>query len=86
MFKATFSTPESFSVQFGSSASAEAQFAEAVEVPVGETYAGAYEFTPTDEEQRIPIEGLIAIRDIIVHAVPNTYGHIAWNGAFLSVY
>jgi len=86
MFKATFSAPETFSAQFGSSESAQAQFAEAVEVPVGEYYIGQYEFTPTDEEETIHVEGLVAVRDIIVHAVPHTYGHISWNGAYLSVY
>lgn len=52
------------------------------DVPV---YGGAYEFTPGTEEQTIPIANRKATQDIIVHAIPNNYGLITWNGAVLTV-
>lgn len=52
------------------------------DVPV---YGGAYEYTPSAEEQTINIAHKEAVEDIIVHAIPNNYGLITWNGAVLTV-
>lgn len=49
-------------------------------------YDGEYEYTPNDDTQVVPIEGLKATQNIIINPVPNTYGHIAWNGSYLRVY
>lgn len=51
-----------------------------------EYYAGAYIFTPGDEEQVIATENKFLSRDIVINPVPPTYGHIAWNGSFLTIY
>lgn len=48
-------------------------------------YAGAYEFTPSDEIQTITINGRVAERDITINPIPQNYGRIDWNGAFLTV-
>lgn len=48
-------------------------------------YRGEYEFTPTQQEQIIPIEGLKATEDIIINPIPSNYGLITWNGSTLTV-
>lgn len=48
-------------------------------------YTGEYEFTPTDEEQTIPIYGKTATRDIVINPIPSNYGKITWNGSTLTV-
>lgn len=48
-------------------------------------YEGSYEFTPTDEEQTIPIAGQIAEQNIRVNPIPQNYGRIEWNGSTLRV-
>lgn len=50
------------------------------------SYTGEYEFTPNDDTQVVEIAGLKATQDIIINPVPSNYGHIAWNGAYLTVY
>lgn len=87
MFKATFSGPENFAADFKSAEFLAADFTDQILVPVGEAYRGEYEITPTDVDQTLSIEGKIAVRDIIVRAVPNDrYGRLSWNGAYLAVY
>lgn len=49
-------------------------------------YEGAYEITPNDSEQTIPIVGLRATDNITIHPVPSNYGRIEWNGSELTVY
>ena len=51
-------------------------------VPV---YAGAYEFTPTQNAQTIAISGLKAAQDIIIDPIPSNYGLVTWNGSFLRI-
>ncbi len=48
-------------------------------------YTGSYTFTPSDSTQTISISGLTASQDITINPVPNTYGHITWNGNVLTV-
>ena len=48
-------------------------------------YEGAYEFTPSDDEQTILIAGQIAEQNIKINPVPQNYGRIEWNGATLTV-
>lgn len=50
-----------------------------------ELYAGSYEWTPTDEEQTIPIANLKATENITINPIPNNYGLITWNGSTLTV-
>ena len=51
-----------------------------------EPYPGPYTITPGDETQIIPINGLRATQDIVINPVPSTYGRIAYNGGYLTVY
>lgn len=48
-------------------------------------YEGSYTITPTAEEQVIPTKNLRMTDDITVGAIPNNWGLITWNGAFLTV-
>lgn len=50
-----------------------------------DTYAGAYEWTPSAEAQVIPIADMIAAQDITINPVPNNYGLITWNGSTITV-
>lgn len=50
------------------------------------TYAGPYEFAPTDEVQIVRVAGMKMREDITVAPVPATYGHITWDGAGLRIY
>lgn len=49
-------------------------------------YIGRYTFTPSEETQTVHIQGKTASRDIIINAIPDNYGRLAWDGHTLSVY
>lgn len=51
-------------------------------VPV---FSGEYTVTPGDSVQVVRCAGLRMSTDIIVTAIPTTYGRVAWNGATLTV-
>lgn len=53
-----------------------------VETPL---FTGAYEYTPSSEEQTIEIGGLRAGSNITINPIPSNYGLITWNGATLTV-
>lgn len=53
--------------------------------PLPGYYAGPYEFTPSEQEQTIPIRGKIGLQNITIGAIPNNYGLITWNGSVLTV-
>ena len=48
-------------------------------------YEGAYTFTPTEETQTIPINGLRALEDVTINPIPNNYGLITYNGSTIRV-
>ena len=48
-------------------------------------FQGSYEYTPTAQTQTIAIEGLRALHDITINPIPQNYGLITWNGAFLTI-
>lgn len=48
-------------------------------------YEGDYAVTPTDAEQVLRTNGLRMTGDIIIAPIPQTYGRVAWNGAFLTI-
>lgn len=50
-----------------------------------QSYAGEYEFTPTEQEQIIPIEGKVAGQNITINPIPSNYGRITWDGTTLTV-
>ena len=49
-------------------------------------YDGSYAITPTDEPITLNTAYRIPVENIIINPVPQNYGHIAWNGSYLSVY
>lgn len=49
------------------------------------TYQGSYEYTPTQNQQTIEIQGLKAVQNIRINPIPQNYGLITWNGATLTV-
>lgn len=51
----------------------------------GDIYTGEYEFTPTEETQTVPINGLVATRNITIDPIPTNYGLITWNGTTIMV-
>lgn len=74
-----------FNISFGSSPQFDVSFDSVTEIPVTDYFDGEYEYTPTDTEQTIPIIGLTARRNITINPVPPNYGHISWNGAYITV-
>lgn len=58
---------------------------DAAYVREAEEYEGAYEFTPTDQIQTIPVAGQTPVQDIIINPIPSNYGLITWNGSTLTV-
>ena len=51
----------------------------------GTPYEGEYEFTPSEEEQIIPVEGFVMVRDVTIAPIPSNYGKITYNGSVLTV-
>lgn len=50
-----------------------------------ETFSGSYVWTPSSEEQTVPIAFMMASQDITIKPIPNNYGLITWNGSTLTV-
>lgn len=53
--------------------------------PLPDYYAGPYEFTPSEQEQTIPISGKIGQQNITIGAIPVNYGRLTWQGTKLTV-
>ena len=54
-------------------------------VAPGETYQGPYTVTPNGRTQTLATRNLTLTGDITVNPIPQNYGLITWNGAFLTV-
>lgn len=50
------------------------------------SYSGSYEFTPSEERQEIQTEEKYLSENIVINAIPENYGRIVWDGAYLKVY
>ena len=48
-------------------------------------YEGSYEVTPSAEEQVLSTKYLRMTDDVRINPIPQNYGLITWNGAFLTV-
>lgn len=48
-------------------------------------YSGAYEVTPSAEQQVLSTQSKVMAEDIIVKPIPSNYGLITWNGSVLTV-
>ena len=49
------------------------------------TYTGEYQFTPSEEEQTVNIDGMVADGNIIINPIPNNYGLVTRVGAILTI-
>lgn len=49
-------------------------------------YTGAYEVTPTDEEQILDTANRYMTGQVVVSPVPENYGRLSWSGNTLTVY
>lgn len=54
-------------------------------VPLSIPYTGEYEFTPSETEQTIKVSGTTPSQNIKINPIPNNYGLITWNGAYLFI-
>ena len=54
-------------------------------VAPGETYIGPYTVTPNGRTQTLATRNLTLTGNITVNPIPQNYGLITWNGAFLTV-
>ena len=48
-------------------------------------YTGTYTVTPTIETQTLLTKNLRMTEDLVINPIPNNYGLITWNGAFITV-
>lgn len=48
-------------------------------------FEGAYEYTPTQNTQIIEIAQKKAVQNITINPIPQNYGLITWNGAYLHI-
>lgn len=85
MFKAKFSGGANFSAHFSGGGNFSAKLSETILKPIGDYYTGRYDFIPTDVDQTIHIDGMVATQDITIRAVPNDYGKIIWDGSIIYV-
>lgn len=85
MFNITFAESPSFPISFESQGPINIDFGEYVEVHITDYFDGAYQYTPTQSTQTIPIVGKTARSNITINPIPSNYGLITWNGAILTV-
>lgn len=50
-----------------------------------ETYAGPYEFTPTQSTQTAAVADKVCTQNITINPIPSNYGLITWDGSVLTV-
>lgn len=50
-----------------------------------DTYAGPYEYTPTEDTQTVAISHKMATENIVINPIPFNYGLVTWNGSTLTV-
>lgn len=48
-------------------------------------YDGPYEFTPTMETQTVPTKEKALLNNIVINPIPQNYGLITYNGAYITV-
>ena len=86
MFNAKFSGGANFTAKISGGGNFSAKLSETILKPVGDYYTGAYEWTPGEDEQTIPIAGMVATRDIKISPVPSNYGRLSYSGGILKVW
>lgn len=71
-FDCKFDAVDNFNVDFGT-------------VAPQHEYEGAYEVTPSAEEQTLPTSDRVLAADIVINPIPNNYGLITYNGTTITV-
>lgn len=84
--KVTFHSQPHMKAVFRKQDPMRADWSSHIEVPVTDYFDGDYEYTPSDDEQVLPVKGKTMREDIVVNRVPSSYGRIQWNGSYLRVY
>lgn len=51
----------------------------------GEIYSGSYVFTPTQATQTVPTADKLLLDNITINPIPNNYGLITYNGAYITI-
>ena len=54
-------------------------------VPLSIPYTGEYEFNPSATAQKMRVTGTTPSQNIKINPIPNNYGLITWNGAYLLI-
>lgn len=85
VFTIAFETDGEFVAEFQREESFDSSFDHVVEVGHLTPYEGEYSFTPTNEVQIIPTQGLTLAENLEIQAIPSNYGKVSWNGAYLKV-
>lgn len=85
MINATFESEKRLEASFQRSSELNAEMHSTVYVPVMNDYTGAYEITPSDNEQVLQTEDLHMIHNLIVNPIPSNYGRITYNGTYITV-
>jgi len=55
------------------------------EIVGADVYDGEYALTPSQQAQQLQTSGKLLTANITVNPIPQNYGLITWNGAFLTV-
>lgn len=50
-----------------------------------DSYDGATEVTPSQEQQILPTQGKVVLSNITINPIPSNYGLITYNGSILTV-
>lgn len=59
--------------------------ATAIQIVTGEHYHGTSEVTPCDHDVVLETAGLFMDEPITIHAIPDNYGLITWDGRTITV-
>lgn len=73
--------------QIGAIVSDSETFTASLAIPefINQFFDGDYSVTPSAETQVLQTKDLVMRQDLTINPIPNNYGLITWNGAYLTV-
>lgn len=83
---ATTTQPYSAHIAGGGAVEMSAAAPIAIRPTTGIPYEGPYNVTPSEEIQTLRTANTVMEHDVVVEAIPQNYGRLAWNGHILTVY